>query len=190
MPDRPEVTVTDPHAPYGEPLPAPVATRLPRVVIALGAAVLALLLVGVLAVMGLARRNDEQVTAEGRLLRIGVVSAVPSLLAGQPAVDRRYALVELTLSNASPLPVRVLTQQLDGGPPTDPGPATTVAPSRRLLLHVRWRVRCSEVGNVFGPGFLSLTLRAPRGEHELRLALDASTARAFHLAAVRACGPT
>jgi hypothetical protein len=189
MPDRPEVTVTNPRAPYGEPAPEVTRVAVPKVVLVVGGTVLVALLVAVLGAMLLAKRNDDRASAEGRLLKIGVVSAAPSLLEDQPALDRRFAAVDLTVANEGPLPVRVVSQQLDGGPPADPGPAVTVAAMHRLLLHVRWRIRCSQVGTVLGPGFLSLTVRAPHGDHVLRVALESSTARAFHLAAVGACAP-
>lgn len=101
--------------------------------------------------------------AEAASVRLSVVAAVPTGegRSGRPVQDAR---LDLTVRNDGPSVVRVLEQRLAGGVPVDAGPATAIAAGASAVLAVRWRVRCAEVGSLYGPPTLDLVVRTRSGE--------------------------
>ena len=189
----PELTMVDPSDPFA-PLrphnrrsPAPVSLAF-KVLLVSGAALLVLVLVGFHLLSTRAGERDRRLDAEAGLLRVQVQSAqaAPRQATGTPEVAE--ARVEVILRNLSPVPVQVLRQRVDGGPPATISPADPVGAGHSVVVEVVWRLRCAEIGNVAGPPLLALTLRGPVGEHQVRVALPLSTNRPFHLAASAACG--
>lgn len=190
-PRPPVVSVSDPRTP-GAPVDVlghddggPGRLRVPPWVRRL---LVAAALVAVAVVVGVnlrAAHQRSQLAAEQRDLRLTVGVGV-ALAPGRPApvVD---AVVSLVVRSSGTVPVRVVGEQVDGGPlqPTD-GPGVAAGEARALT--VRWRVRCAEVGQVRGPIALTLHVTAPHGRHVLRFPLLAGAAT-FHAAAVAACTP-
>ena len=100
------------------------------------------------------------------------------------------AVVELGVRNAGSYVVQVLDQQLDGGGPVDRVPGAALRAEATAVLPVRWRVLCAEVGSLFGPQALDLTVRPRRGEQvSVSLSLPPTTRQVFRTAASRACAP-
>jgi hypothetical protein len=189
----PELTMVDPRDPFAplhqtDPPPrAPVSAAFKLLILA-GAALLVLVLVGFRLVSSHAAQQDRQLDAEATVLRVQVVSAAaePQETTGAPSLAEAH--VNVTLRNVSPVPVRVLDQRVEGGPSAGHSPAEPVGAGDVVVVEVIWRLRCAEIGNIAGPPLLALSLRGPIGDHQVRLALPRSTAAAFHLAAVAACG--
>jgi hypothetical protein len=187
-PEPPRITVVDPRSP-GTPVdvleaaPESRPPRLsPRTRRLLGGAVLLAVAV-VVAVNARDAHQRSQLAAESKALHltVGVGTALPP---GRPApvVD---AVVSVVVHNGGRASVRLVSEQVDGGPvQRSDGP--TVAADEARALAVRWRVRCAEVGQVRGPLVLALKVAAPRGEHVVRFPLVAG-ASTFHAAAVAAC---
>lgn len=187
-PPPPVVSVSDPRSPGAptdvlgsgaEPEEPRLSPRTRRVL-----AGLVLLAVAVVVAVNLrAAHQRSQLTAEERDLHLTVGVGV-ALAPGRPApvVD---AVVSLVVRAGGSVPVRVIGEQLDGGPlqVTD-GPSVDAGQARALT--VRWRVRCAEVGQVRGPQVLALHVTAPHGRHVVRLSLTGGAAT-FHAAAVAAC---
>ncbi|MBC7373709.1 MAG: hypothetical protein H7323_06950 [Frankiales bacterium] len=152
-----------------------------------GTAAVAVLLLAVVMTVPVRDRRDAR---EAAAVRLVVTAAVP-VAGGRPDSPVQDALVQLTLENDGPDPVRVLSQQLDGGGPLDPGPPGPVQPGRSARLEVRWRVLCAETGSQDGPRSLGLSVRPPHGPgRTVTISLGAplgATRRAFHTAAVDAC---
>ena len=148
---------------------------------------MAVLLLAVVVTVPSRHRRDAR---EAAAVRLVVTAAVP-VTGGTPASPVQDALVRLTLRNDGPDAVRVLSQQLDGGGPRDPGPTGPVEPGASVLLDVRWRVLCAETGSQDGPRSLGLSVRPPHGPgRPVAIPLGAPldiTRRAFHTAAVDAC---
>ena len=131
-----------------------------------------------------------QARARERVVDLVLTTALP---AAPPARSRAVqdAVVELGVRNAGSYVVQVLDQQLDGGGPVDrvPGGAALRADAT-AVLPVRWRVLCAEVGSLFGPQALDLTVRPRRGEQvSVSLSLPPTTRQVFRTAASRACAP-
>lgn len=100
------------------------------------------------------------------------------------------AVLELRVRNQGGSPVALLDQRLDGGGLVDPGPAGPLTAGGAVLLAVRWRVLCAEVGTLFGPRALDLTAQPRRGgPRRVQLPLDPATRQAFRSAASDACAP-
>ena len=159
-----DVTITgqpgQPGQPGQEPPPGARRSRRPLMVLA----VLVLGLVTADQVRAVQARDDAAV----RLVLVGAaalpVAALPAAAlpaAALPVVGSasgaQDAVVALTLRNDGPRRVQVLEQRLDGGGPTDPGPSLAAGAS--VVLRVRWRVLCDEVGSLFGPQALDLVVR-------------------------------
>ena len=152
-----------------------------------GIAVVVVLVLGVVMTGPVRERRDAHEAAAVRL----VVTGAEPADGGVPDSPVQDAVVRLTVRSDGPDPVRLLAQQLDGGGPTDPGPAPALAPGGSARLDVRWRVLCAETGSQDGPRVLGLTLRTPHGPaRTVAVPLGAPlgpTRRAFHTAAVDAC---
>ena len=100
------------------------------------------------------------------------------------------AVVELGVRNAGSYAVQLLDQQLDGGGPVDRVPGAALRAEATAVLPVRWRVLCAEVGSLFGPRALDLSVRSRRGEQvSVSLSLPPTTRQVFRTAASRACAP-
>lgn len=100
------------------------------------------------------------------------------------------AVVEVGVRNAGSYALHLLDQQLDGGGPVDRGPTAALAADATAVLAVRWRVLCAEVGSVFAPRALVLTVRPRRGgERSVSLGLTLPARQLFRTAASRACAP-
>lgn len=130
--------------------------------------------------------RERERTAEAASVRLLVTSAQPTG-AGRPGRPLQDVQVDLSVRNEGPSVVRVLEQRLDGGVPVDPGPATTVAAGATAVLAVRWRVRCAEVGSLFGPESLDLVVRTRSGEVRRTELAIGPLRRTFRLAASDAC---
>ena len=154
------------------------------------AVLLAALAVLVVAVVMIAPVRDRRDAREAAAVLLVVTAAVPAAQ-GRPGSPVQDARVRLTLRNEGPDPVRVLSQQLDGGGPSDPGPRGRVRTGTSVVLDVRWRVLCAETGSQDGPRALGLSVRPPHGSgRRVAIGLGAPlgpTRRAFHTAAVDAC---
>jgi hypothetical protein len=189
----PELTIVDPRDPFaplhpGElDLPRPLRFAI-KALFATAAVLLVVIFVSFHYLSGSATSRDKKLNAESSLLRIQVQSASPVPQQTTRAQLLGYARVDVTLRNVSPLPVRILRQRIDDGPPADHSPADRIGAGGTVVVEVVWRLRCAEIGNVAGPPLLALTVRGPIGDHEMRVALPRSTNRAFHLAATAACG--
>lgn len=126
---------------------------------------------------------------QGRTLELRVVSAAPG---AEPAAagEVQDAVVDVTVHNSGRFGVLVLDQRLDRGGPVDRGPVRAVAGGTAVVLAARWQVRCAEVGTLFGPRSLDLTVRPARGAARgLHLPLRPAVRQAFRAAASDACAP-
>ena len=100
------------------------------------------------------------------------------------------AVVELGVRNAGAYAVQLVDQQLDGGGPVDRGPRAPLRADATVVLEVRWRVLCAEVGGLFGPVALDLTAQPRRGgQVPVSLRLPPATRQVFRTAASLACAP-
>ena len=155
--------------------------RLPRSVPVI---VVALVLNGLVGVDAI-----TQARARERVVDLVLTTALPT---APPARSRAVqdAVVELGVRNAGSYVVQVLDQQLDGGGPVDRVPGTALRADATAVLPVRWRVLCAEVGSLFGPQALDLTVRPRRGEQvSVSLSLPPTTRQVFRTAASLACAP-
>lgn len=189
----PELTLVDPRDPFATPHDTTPPPRAPvgfvfKALLLAGAGLLVVTLVAVHLLSSRAGQQDRRLSAEASLLRVQVISAatVPQQVIGAPVVAD--APVDVTLRNVSPVPLRVLDQRVEGGPTTGHRPVDKIGAGSTVVVEVLWHLRCAEIGNVAGPPLLALWVRGPIGDHQLRVALPRSTAGAFHLAAVAACG--
>jgi hypothetical protein len=189
----PELTLTDPRNPFAplhdtQPPPRSPVSFAFKVILLAGAGLLVVTLVAVHLLSGRAGQQGRRLSAEASLLRLQVISAapVPQQVIGAPVVAD--APVDVTLRNVSPVPLRLLDQRVEGGPTTGHSPVDKIGAGSTVVVEVLWHLRCAEIGNVAGPPLLALWVRGPIGDHQLRVALPRSTAGAFHLSAVAACG--
>ena len=150
---------------------------------------LAVLVVGLVTV-------DQVRAAQSRgaaAVRLVLVAARASPAGALPAAGStstvRDAVVALTVRNEGPDRVRVLQMRLDGGGPTDPGPS--LAPGASVVLSVRWRVLCDEIGSLYGPQALDLVVRTPlRAVRPVQIRLGPPSGpirSAFRTSAVDSC---
>ena len=155
--------------------------RLPRAVPVIVAALVLNGLVGADAI--------TQSRAQERVVDLVLTTAAAT---APPARSRAVqdAVVELGVRNAGSYAVQLLDQQLDGGGPVDRGPGAALRSDATAVLPVRWRVLCAEVGTLFGPRALDLTVRPRRGEQvSVSLRLPPTTRQVFRTAASLACVP-
>ena len=205
----PPVTITDPALPArhetvlvgGAPGPEKGSPGRRRFLAGRGRlllAVLLLLAVGLQAGRSVwLEHRREAVATEAAGLRLVLVEARATPVAvGVPGDPVQRAPVDLLLRNDSAFPVTVLGAGLDGTAPALPARRTD--PGGQVVVPVRWRVLCAEVGELPGPRLLTLSVRATTGvarKVALRLPTyddpvggGAGTARTFHAAAVLVCG--
>ena len=84
----------------------------------------------------------------------------------------------------------MVAADVDGGGPVDRVPGAALRADATSVLPVRWRVLCAEVGSLFGPRALDLTVRPRRGEQvSVSLSLPPTTRQVFRTAASLACAP-
>ena len=130
-----------------------------------------------------------QARARERVVDVVLTTAAATV---PPARSRAVqdAVVELGVRNAGSYAVQLMDQQLDGGGPVDRGPNAALRAEATAVLPVRWRVLCAEVGSLFGPRALDLSVRPRRGEQvSVSLSLPPTTRQVFRTAASRACAP-
>ena len=130
-----------------------------------------------------------QARARERVVDVVLTTAAAT---APPARSRAVqdVVVELGVRNAGSYAVQLLDQQLDGGGPVDRVPGAALRADATSVLPVRWRVLCAEVGSLFGPRALDLTVRPRRGEQvSVSLSLPPTTRQVFRTAASRACAP-
>lgn len=161
----------------------------PRLLTVLPVLAVAVAGAGLLAAGELRQASREDELARVHLELVGSEGATATVTAG----GRSEAVVRLAIGNAGPEPVRLVDQRLDGGPPVDAAPAGALAAGATVLLAVRWRALCSEIGSLYGPASLGLTVRTrsgATGRVELPLGPPVATAgprRQLRLAASAAC---
>ncbi len=118
-----------------------------------------------------------------------IVSAAAGATPGATG-DVQDAAVDLTVRNTGAFAVEVVDQRLDRGGPVDRVPAPALAAGATAVLALRWRVLCAEVGTLFGPRSLDLTVRPARGgARQVSVALRPAVRQAFRTAASSACAP-
>lgn len=155
--------------------------RLPRTVPVIA---VALLVTGLVAADEVRDARAREATVDLALVGARPMAALFETRAVQDAV------VGVSVRNTGPTAVVVLDQRLDGGGPADPGPAAALTVGATAVLAVRWRVLCAEVGTLFGPRTLDLTVRPRRGGGRVvSLPLPPPARAAFRRAGSDACAP-
>lgn len=178
-----EVTVSGrPPSPPGTPPRRPSRKVLLSVTVGLAG-----LVVSGLVLADQVRSIRAEEAASVRLV-LTATTPVPAGTEEAPAAPYADAVLGVTVRNDGPA-VRLLEQRLDGVGPVAAGP--DLAAGSATVLVVRWRVLCSEIGNLFGPQSLDLLVRTGSGgERRLRLPLGpprGEIRRTFRAAAVDEC---
>ena len=193
---RPPVTVVTPD---GRPEPAGPPPEAPRrrgraALVAVACAVPASLVVTDAVRDSRAEERAARraaVAAEAAALSLAVVDVrrAPGA-AGEPGSLVQVAPVDVALRNDGPVDLTVLDVALDGDEPAAAPGGTVLRSGAAVPLWVGWPVRCAEIGSVFDPQRLDLTVRGRTGaRHRVEVRLDTvpGSAAAFRAAARRVC---